>query len=371
MKIVFISYSSQLTYKDPLLWIEKISNFSALMNALVPYCSIAYIKQTGYEGIIQKNNVDYIFLRSINKKPRFPWRLNKALKKLRPDIVIVSGIRSPLQVMLTKLQLGKKVRLIGKHHAESPPTGFRKILQRFADRCFDAYLFTSKGNAAEWIKSGIIKNENKLFEFSGSSTAFKKMNKKDALQKTGMNGSTNFLWVGGLNENKDPLTVLEGFEKYLASQAGSKFYMIFHTADMIDTVQKKIDESKSLKNAVVLQGYVPYNEMPAWYSAANFFISGSHSEGGSFALAEAMACGCIPIITKIPAALKMTGDGKYAISFRAGNADDLADKLMGLSSISKTFADEVEKYFSDHLSADSMARQLYEYCISLLQKKSK
>jgi len=109
--------------------------------------------------------------------------------------------------------------------------------------------------------------------------------------------------------------------------------------------------------------------LPAWYSAADFYISGSHSEGGSYALLEAMACGCIPIVTAIPATLKMTGDGKYGIIFQPGNVEDLANKLNDLSSIDKlALSTSVENYFREELSNTAIADKLFGYCKELLAK---
>ena len=82
---------------------------------------------------------------------------------------------------------------------------------------------------------------------------------------------------------------------------------------------------------------------------------------------EAMACGCIPVVTAIPAALKMTGDGKYGIFFEPGNTNDLAEKLGGLSSIDREeFSASVEAYFRKELSTTAIAEKLYGYCRELL-----
>src|SRR6185436_10998463 len=116
----------------------------------------------------------------------------------------------------------------------------------------------------------------------------------------GMTGNKNFLFVGRLNKNKDPMTVLKGFEKYLATEPFAKLHMIFSVDDLLPELNAFIDQSPALSKAVVLKGFVPNDELAYWYSAADFYISASHSEGGSYALMEAMACGCIPILTAIP-----------------------------------------------------------------------
>ena len=367
MNVVFLSYYNQLVYNSPESWIERIKTYAALMEALSRQCNVTYITQMNYEGTISKKGMDYVFLKSAHKKSFFPKRLNKKVKELQPDLVIVSGIRSPLQIMQLRWQVGKKIKIIGRHHADKPPKGFRRILQQFADKYFDAYLFTSYGNAMEWMEAGIIRNKRKIKELIEASTDFSRLDKKTSLQITGMGNGLNFLWVGRLNANKDPLSVLDGFERFLATQPEAKLYMIFHEKDMLADIEQKIARSVSLKTTVFLKGFVPHDELPAWYSAVDFYISGSHSEGGSYALLEAMACGCIPIVTAIPAALKMTGDGKYGIIFQPGNANDLAEKLKGLSSIAREeFSASIENYFRKELSTTATAEKLYGYCRQLM-----
>lgn len=367
MKIVFVSYNNQPGYNSPQLWLERIKTFEALMEAAGSHCKVIYVKQINYEARFLQNGVEYIFLRSNKKKSWFPGRINNIVKQLDPDIVIVSGILYTLQIIQLKWKLGRKVRIIGRQHADRPPRGVRRVLQRFADKCFNYYFFTSVGNATEWIDSGIIKNKEKICELLEASTDFLRQDKERSKQITGMTLGNNFIWVGRLNENKDPLTVLKGFEKYLLVEPNASLYMIYDVEDLLPLIKNFIGQNADLERAVFLKGYVPNNELPAWFSAADFYISGSHSEGGSYALLEAMACGCIPIVTAIPAAIKMTGDGKYGIIFNPGDATDLANKLLGLSSIDQTATSvSIENYFRTELSSVAIADKLYDYCKKLL-----
>ena len=44
----------------------------------------------------------------------------------------------------------------------------------------------------------------------------------------------------------------------------------------------------------------PHADMPAWFSAADLFVVGSHHEGSGYALMEACACGAVPVVSDIP-----------------------------------------------------------------------
>lgn len=361
MKVIFVGYNYIVDYDSPEKWIERIKPTVGVLESLSRHCEVKYVGLINYTGSFMQNGVEYHFLPSKKRKPRFPIQFHRAIKKLRPDIVVVLGLRYPLQIMQLRRSLNKEIKIVARHHADAPPTGIKRKLQRLADNCIDAYLFTTDWHAMQWMDAGIIKSKNKIHEVFEASTDFNRQDKKLCKENIGMKGENNCLWVGRLNQNKDPITVLNGFEKYLSIYPEARLYMIFQEDDLLNDVAKRIKESPVLRNAVFLQGPVEYNKLPEWYSAADFFISGSHREGGSFALLEAMACGCIPIVTAIPASLKSIDNGKYGFSFEPGNADDLAGKLIAASKFSKKeFSLAVETYFKENLSSQAIADGLYE-----------
>ncbi len=360
MKIVFIAYNHLPGYHSPEQWIKRIKPFAGVMESLSRYCQVYYAGQINYAGIWSQDGVEYHFLQSSKMRSRVPFHLHQTIKKLRPDIVIVLGLHFPLEILQLRWSLGKKVKIIARHHADSPPGGIRKILLRIADHYVNAYLFTTQWHAGEWVDARIIRNRNKIHELFEASTDFTREDKEQSKKKTGMRGDHNFLWVGRLNENKDPITVLAGFEKYLSENPVARLHMIFQEDDLLPAVRSKIRKSSWLSNAVHLHGLIDYNELPAWYSAADFFISGSHREGGSYALLEAMACGCIPVVTAIPASLKTICNDKYGLSYKAGNVDELADKLSMAGKLSKVeFSANIETYFKKELSSQAIAGKLY------------
>ena len=63
------------------------------------------------------------------KQNYFPRKLNRFVKKLKPDIVVVSSFLFPLQVIQLRSCLGHKVKIILQHHAEKPLSGIKKYIQ--------------------------------------------------------------------------------------------------------------------------------------------------------------------------------------------------------------------------------------------------
>jgi glycosyltransferase involved in cell wall biosynthesis len=288
-----------------------------------------------------------------------PVKLHRLVKQLKPDIVLVRGLLFPLQVIQLRMKLGRGVRVIVENHAGQPPKGIRKIFQHLAYNCIDAYHFISSGTAHQWLESGIIRSKQKCVEVPTGSARIIPQDKTESRQKVGMSGQFNLLWVGNLSRNKDPLTVIAAFEKYLLINPGAKLYMIFQTEELLPEIQKRLQDNETLQKSMILKGLVPNDQISPWYSAADFYISGSHSEGGSIALLEAIACGCIPVVTAIPSSLVATDYGKYGFHFIPGNVDDLYEQLQRLNSvIVKEFSGAIRKYFDDELSFQAIARKI-------------
>jgi glycosyltransferase involved in cell wall biosynthesis len=114
-----------------------------------------------------------------------------------------------------------------------------------------------------------------------------------------------------------------------------------------------------LEEAVKLIGKVEHEKLIDWYSAINFYISGSWEEGSGYALLEAMACGCIPVITSIPSFNKITENGKYGYLYPPGDSESLARLLENLSGIDiDAERTRIENYFQENLSFKSIAENL-------------
>jgi len=80
-----------------------------------------------------------------------------------------------------------------------------------------------------------------------------------------------------------------------------------------------------LRDRVTVAGPVPHGDIAAWLSAADLYLSTSRHEGSGYALIEAMACGCPPVVTDLPSHAAIAGaEGRR---FPVGDAAALADAL--------------------------------------------
>jgi glycosyltransferase involved in cell wall biosynthesis len=365
MKLVFTSYNGSPEYSDPETWLKRINGWTGILEQLAINNTVTDIEQINYEGEYRQNGVHYYFTRAKKRKIRFPWRMHRFIKRLQPDIVFVNGFIFPLQIIQLKWKLGKAVKIIVINHAEKPFTGFRKFFQRQADKYVHRYFFTAKEMGVEWILRGIISDESKITEVMEASSVFYAMEKEKARARTGVVNGIPFLWVGRLDANKDPLTVIKAFGNFIKHQPSAKLYMIYHTNDLYDEIVNYCDKSTDLKKAVTLVGKVLHDEMQYWYNSADFIVSGSRYEGSGVAVCEAMSCGCIPVLTDIQSFRKMTGPFKCGFLYEPGNEKDLLGILLKTKELNiEEERTRVLRQFKDELSFEAIACKINHVIVS-------
>lgn len=86
-------------------------------------------------------------------------------------------------------------------------------------------------------------------------------------------------------------------------------------------------EASGQADRVRFPGYVPYTELPMLYHSADIYLSGSHSDGSSVSLLEAMACGLPAFVSDIPGNREWVEPGVNGRWFPPGDVDGLATLL--------------------------------------------
>jgi len=343
-----------LEFSDPLAWLKRISFHTGVLEELAKSHTINSIEQINYSGRLVRNNVTYHFINYKKTKLYFPFHLHQYIKNLAPDIVWIHGFIFPFQLLQLRLHLGDHVKIIVQNHAEKPSLGWRKFLQQQADRFVDNYFFTSKEMASEWVEKKIISDEKKIVEVMEASSIFNCAKKNPAHSKQ----YPVFLWVGRLDANKDPLTVVKSFLQFINHQPQAKLYMIYHTGELLEEIKKVILDAPS---NIELVGRVDHPQLQSWYDVADFIISGSHYEGSGIAVCEAMSCGCIPIVTNIPSFRKMTSNGKCGLLYEPGNQQELLASLLQTKNMNLNLEKEKTiRQFNKELSFEAIALKMNE-----------
>jgi glycosyltransferase involved in cell wall biosynthesis len=238
-------------------------------------------------------------------------------------------------------------------------------------RLVDGFLFTAVEQAEPWRAAGLITAQQPVHAVPEASSALTPIQRQAARQMSRIAGNPAVLWVGRLNANKDPLTVLEGFEQSLARLPSLGLTMVFGEGDLIGDVQSRIQRSPTLGRHVSLAGRVPRHMMAAFYSAADLFVLGSHHEGSGYALIEALSCGAVPVVTNIPSFRTITGNGAVGALWLPGDASSCSEALIAAaqSDLEAARARVIEE-FGRRLSWRAVGRQAMAAYADVLARRA-
>jgi len=269
----------------------------------------------------------------------------------------LNGLLYPLQLRALRNSLPPDCSIVVQHHADGPWPALARPLQRWGLRAADGFFFAARDLAAWWIEHGLISKRQSIFQIMEGSNNFRCEDRVTARARTRMAGNPVVLWVGRLIPLKDPLTVLEGFTRVLQHLPQARLYMAYGTADMLPAVRERIAASKTLSEAVTLLGKIEHSQLENIYSSSDYFVLGSHHEGSGFSLAEAMACGVVPVVTDIPSFRVMTNGGSLGACWRPGSPEAFADKFLEVTRQPlEQLSRKTQSFFQSQLSYKAIAR---------------
>jgi len=305
-----------------------------------------------------RHAIHYRIFNKRTSKLSLPFKQHKEIKALRPEFILVHGISNYFQVMHLKLILGKQTKILVQHHGERPLGLIKRSLLKLSALAVDAFLFTSQETARQ-----LSIPQRKLFLLMEGSTDFKQKNKTEARLKLKLpEEGLIYIWVGRLIPVKNPLFLLEEVVVFLKERPSAYLYLMYHDETLLEECRKL---TKGLSNVKYL-GRVPHQELNDWFSAADYFVSASLHEGSGYALCEAMACGCIPIVPSIGAFQFMTGNGACGLMYESGSRKSLQKVLSKSWVLDKSEAQKkVSDQFKNHLSFGAIADTLFSITCAL------
>jgi len=149
-------------------------------------------------------------------------------------------------------------------------------------------------------------------------------------------GTPVAIWVGTLDENKDPLVAIH------AAQAASVRLLVVGDGPL----RARVEREASGTTQVLGQR----EDVPRLLDAADFFVFTSHREGLSFSLLEAMGHGLPTVVTSLPENIEAIGDAGIAVR---ADVDAIASALRVLARdpaerarLGERASDRIEEHFS-------------------------
>jgi glycosyltransferase involved in cell wall biosynthesis len=124
--------------------------------------------------------------------------------------------------------------------------------------------------------------------------------------------------------------LIDAIPRVLAKNNNVKF-LILGEGPLTDTFKAKVDVF--IKSGHVrFVGAVPHDEVAAYLSAADIYVSTSFSDGTSASLLEAIACSLAPVVTEISGNMEWIKDGVNGLLVSVADSEGLAEKILLLAS---------------------------------------
>lgn len=327
LSVAHVNYTFDRDLTDPEALLARYATLTGWSDALrTAGARVTVVQRFHRRAILERGGVTYLFTPS-------PI-VDLARMRARIDLAHVNGLIFPAQTWALRHVLPSRCPIVIQDHGSQPFDARRRFLgggRRVRRRLLgaaDAFLFASTEQGDAWKAAGFITPRQRVYEVMPASTSFAPVSRDRARAASGISGSPAVLWVGRLNANKDPMTVLNGFERCLTmTLTGATLTMVYGENDLLGAVRARIETSSLLRARVRLVGATAHEELPAFYSAADLFVVGSHHEGSGYSLIEACACGAMPVVTDIPSFSAITGRGAVGALWRPGDSAGFAHAL--------------------------------------------
>jgi glycosyltransferase involved in cell wall biosynthesis len=339
VRIVQLNLAADRTLGDPDSLLESYHTLTGWSEALASAgAAVRVIQRFSSDGRLTRAGVNYEFVADGRPGVPSPWsrfsRVAEAIDRAAPDAIHINGLMFPGMLRRVRRTHPRAAIVVQDHSGSLPrshlqPLGaLRSLRWRRAFQEADACSVTARDLVTRWHPFGLPR-DMRVLEIPEASTRLTPVDRREARAHTGIRGAPAVLWVGRLDRNKDPLTMLAGLERALPLLPEARVWMIAPLGGLREQVERRIAADAALRTRVQVIGPVTHSEMAAYCSSADVFVSASHHEGSGYALLEAMACGVVPCVTDIPAFRALTGG--CAALWPVGDAAAFARALCSLA----------------------------------------
>jgi glycosyltransferase involved in cell wall biosynthesis len=276
------------------------------------------------------------------------------IRRIDPDIIHSHGFRADLLSSFIPVS-AKTVSTVHSYHYHHHPieygSNFGQImawlhvnsLKRIEKPVACSRSVSSKLQEHS-VQSDVIQNGVCPTKFEPS----KDMEKKSIRVDLGIKEDENVFISMGLNNRKDPMTVINGFKN--ASLNNSRLIMV-SDGPLLEHCRQEVSDFPSIE----VLGRVPAVEK--YLQASDWFVSASRYEGFPMAVLEALSSGLPVCLSDIgPHREILEHDERAGILFSCGNQDELANVMKALLNDSHNIQNSVARnIIENELNSERMS----------------
>lgn len=360
MHIAIVSYQYDLDIGSPLELLKRYDTTVGWAEGLEEAgAHVSVILRFSADRTIERSEARYHFVHN----PTFRMgslvdradRINQRIAALRPDAVHVDGLSFARQAARLRAHLPDAAIVLQDHANRPPRQSINRATLARSMRQIDGVVLCAKDLAEPWQKANIMPARMPLFEVPEGSSRFCPGDRSRARTITGLHGAPLLVWVGRLDTNKDPLTVLEAFGRVTETLPHARLAMVFHAGNLVEQVCEW-KASHACGSHVCLLGQVGHASLESIYRSADLFVLGSHREGSGYSLIEALSCGITPVVTDIASFRKLAGD-QFGFYWTPGDVAGCAEAILRAAGRTQIDGANVRARFEEELSFTAIGRK--------------
>jgi len=267
--------------------------------------------------------------------------LPRLLAQTKPDVFHAQYVLPPFVKTKTVLAIHD---LAHEHFPEffHPVEALRmKTLVRWSAKRAGHIMTISEFSAADIARRFDLPRERITVAHLAASSDFYPRDKAQSQEHLARRYGLTFpfiLYVGRIQARKNLPRLVEAYARLHKQGLNAKLIMVGKRDWQSEQLLEKIKEL-GLEDCVIFPGFVPFEDLPLFYNAAEVFVFPSFFEGFGLPVVESMASG-VPTITSFGSSLEeVAGDGALLID--PSDTDSITDalgKVLGDPALQKDLA---------------------------------
>ncbi len=268
------------------------------------FSDIFLITDKEYDGfkVIEHKIFDFSFSNPVNIL-LLPHKINRAIRDFKPDFIVIIQVDTAAfsTVIANRKKIPTLVIALGSDVLTIPMKGyFYKQMAKFVLKR-GKYFNTGARYAVDKMNELSGKNLDVLIANSGFEPGCKPIEKQ------------NIIYSNRLHQ---PLyripQIIEAFARFIGNKEREDWRLVIGATGDEDNLRKKAKEL-GIEDKVEFIGWVEKDENNYYYSISKIWISIPESDCTPISLMEAMAAGCIPIMSDLDANKEWVEEGKNGI----------------------------------------------------------
>jgi glycosyltransferase involved in cell wall biosynthesis len=241
--------------------------------------------------------------------------LPRLLRQTKPEVFHCQYVMPPATKVPTVVTIHD---LAHEHHPEffHPLEAMRmKPLVRWTARRADHILTVSEFSALDIVRRCGVSREKITVAYQAAAPGFQPRDASQSRDYVARNygiDSPFVLYVGRLQARKNLHRLVEAYARLRKQGATAKLVMVGKKDWQSENLEARIKEL-GLVNDVTFPGFVPFDDLPLFYNAAEVFVFPSLFEGFGLPVMESMASG-VPTVASFGSSLEeVAGDGALLV----------------------------------------------------------